>query len=113
MHNCLQHCTIKWRHGAQGNGVRMASNQVQYSLLYRKFEKNGMLAAAKELGVSVIAYSPLAQGLLSGRAAMVAGLVSQQDLHLTQLKGSGTFCGKKGMFGSVHHNVSSCAYRWD
>lgn len=50
----------------QGNGVRLTSNQVQFSLLYRKFEKDGLLAAAKELGISIISYSPLAQGLLSG-----------------------------------------------
>ncbi|KAK9799851.1 hypothetical protein WJX73_010006 [Symbiochloris irregularis] len=50
----------------QGNGVRLASNQVQFSLLYRRFEKDGMLEAAKELGVSIIAYSPLTQGLLAG-----------------------------------------------
>lgn len=48
--------------------MKLASNQVQYSLLYRRFEKDGMLAAAKELGVSIIAYSPLAQGLLTGIA---------------------------------------------
>lgn len=52
----------------QGNGVRLTSNQVQFSLLYRKFEKDGLLAAAKELGISIISYSPLAQGLLSGAA---------------------------------------------
>ena len=50
----------------QGNGVRMATNQVQFSLLYRRFEKDGLLDAAKEMGISIIAYSPLAQGLLSG-----------------------------------------------
>ena len=44
----------------------LASDQVQFSLLYRKHEKEGLLAKAKELGVSVIAYSPLAQGLLTG-----------------------------------------------
>ena len=49
----------------------MATNQVQFSLLYRKFEKNGLLAAAKEMGISIIAYSPLAQGLLSGALSHV------------------------------------------
>jgi aryl-alcohol dehydrogenase-like predicted oxidoreductase len=48
-------------------GVPLASNQVQYSLLDRKIESNGILAAAKELGVTIIAYSPLAKGLLSGK----------------------------------------------
>lgn len=48
-------------------GVPLASNQLQYSLLERKIERNGVLQAAKELGVTIIAYSPLAQGLLTGR----------------------------------------------
>ncbi len=48
-------------------GLVLASNQVKYSLLDRRIETNGVLAAAKELGVTVIAYSPLEQGLLSGK----------------------------------------------
>jgi aryl-alcohol dehydrogenase-like predicted oxidoreductase len=48
-------------------GLVLASNQMKYSLLDRRIEKNGVLAAAKELGVTIIAYSPLEQGLLSGR----------------------------------------------
>lgn len=51
----------------QDAGGLLASDQIQYSLLYRKHEKEGLLAKAKELGVSVIAYSPLAQGLLTGK----------------------------------------------
>lgn len=30
-------------------------------------EKNGFAKAAAELGVSIVAYSPLARGLLSGK----------------------------------------------
>ncbi|MEO0456935.1 MAG: aldo/keto reductase [Cyanobacteria bacterium P01_A01_bin.114] len=48
-------------------GVPLAVNQVQYSLLHRKIEGNGVLAAAKELGVTILAYSPLAQGLVTGK----------------------------------------------
>ena len=44
----------------------LASNQVQYSLTYRAPERNGVLAACRELGVTLIAYSPMAQGLLTG-----------------------------------------------
>lgn len=51
----------------QESGVPLASDQVQFSLLYRKHEKDGLLKKAKELGVSVIAYSPLTQGLLTGK----------------------------------------------
>lgn len=48
-------------------GVPLVSNQMPYSLLNRKIESNGVLTAAKELGITLIAYSPLAQGLLSGK----------------------------------------------
>jgi aryl-alcohol dehydrogenase-like predicted oxidoreductase len=49
------------------NGIPLASNQVEYHLLNRKVEKNGLLARCQELGVRIIAYSPLAQGLLTGK----------------------------------------------
>lgn len=48
-------------------GVVLASNQVEYSLLHRKPERNGVLAACRELGVTLIAYSPLAMGVLTGK----------------------------------------------
>ncbi|RME91187.1 MAG: aldo/keto reductase [Anaerolineae bacterium] len=47
--------------------IPLASNQVKYSLLDRKIEKNGLLARCKELGVRLIAYSPLEMGLLTGK----------------------------------------------
>jgi aryl-alcohol dehydrogenase-like predicted oxidoreductase len=37
------------------------SPQVQYSLLYRKPEENGVLEACREAGVTLVAYSPLCQ----------------------------------------------------
>ena len=48
-------------------GLALASNQVRINLLDRRVEANGVLAAARGLGVALIAYSPLAQGVLSGR----------------------------------------------
>jgi aryl-alcohol dehydrogenase-like predicted oxidoreductase len=47
-------------------GLCLASNQVQYSLLYREPERNGVLDACREAGTTLVAYSPLAQGLLTG-----------------------------------------------
>jgi aryl-alcohol dehydrogenase-like predicted oxidoreductase len=47
--------------------IPLASNQVHYSLLNRAVEKNGTLARCKELGVRLIAYSPLEKGLLTGK----------------------------------------------
>jgi aryl-alcohol dehydrogenase-like predicted oxidoreductase len=57
----LAHKVLKAR------GYDLASNQMRYSLLDRRIEKDGVMAAAKELNISIIAYSPLAQGLLGGK----------------------------------------------
>jgi aryl-alcohol dehydrogenase-like predicted oxidoreductase len=48
-------------------GIHLVSNQVEYNLLNRKIEKNGLLRRCNELGVKVLAYSPLAMGILSGK----------------------------------------------
>ncbi|MBE9047470.1 aldo/keto reductase [Pleurocapsales cyanobacterium LEGE 10410] len=47
--------------------VPLAVNQVRYSLLTRKIEQNGILETARRLGVTILAYSPLDQGLLTGK----------------------------------------------
>lgn len=48
-------------------GIPLASNQVNYSIIYRAPEEKGVKAACDELGITVIAYSPLAQGALTGK----------------------------------------------
>ncbi|MBI2757077.1 MAG: aldo/keto reductase [Chloroflexi bacterium] len=49
------------------HNIPLASNQVHFSLLNRTVEKNGLLARCKELGVRLIAYSPLEMGMLTGK----------------------------------------------
>jgi len=48
-------------------GVPLATNQVRYSLLDRGPEVDGVLEACGALEVTLLAYSPLSQGLLTGR----------------------------------------------
>jgi aryl-alcohol dehydrogenase-like predicted oxidoreductase len=48
-------------------GIPLASNQVEYSLIKRNIESDGTLRAARELGVRIIAYSPIGMGLLTGK----------------------------------------------
>ena len=48
-------------------GIPLASNEVQINLLHRKIETNGMLDAARRLGVSLLAYSSQRQGILTGK----------------------------------------------
>lgn len=49
------------------HGLPLASNQVRYSLLDRSIERNGILETARELGITIIAYTPLESGLLTGK----------------------------------------------
>jgi aryl-alcohol dehydrogenase-like predicted oxidoreductase len=51
----------------RAQGISLASNQVQINLLNRDIETNGVLDTARRLGVTLIAYSPLASGLLTGK----------------------------------------------
>ncbi len=53
-------------------GLRLASNQVEYSLLKRRVEWNGVARACRELDVRLMVYSPLAMGLLSGAYSAAA-----------------------------------------
>ena len=55
------HATLEKR------GLPLAVNQMHYSLLHREIETNGVLEMAKALGITIIAYTPLASGLLSGK----------------------------------------------
>lgn len=59
--------TMRAAEALQKQGIALASNQVEYNLLNRRIEKNGLLEACKKAGITIIAYSPLAQGLLTGK----------------------------------------------
>lgn len=48
-------------------GARLATNQIEFSLLRRVPETNGLIAACQELGVVPLAYSPIGQGRLTGK----------------------------------------------
>jgi len=88
-------------------GISLASNQVEYSLLNRKIEKNGLLKACQELGITIIAYSPMAKGVLSGKytpknpprgfrsATYTPGLLTRAQLLINQLKKIGADHGGK------------------
>lgn len=52
------------------HNISLAAIQVPYSLLNRSVEKNGLLSRCKELGIRLIAYSPLEKGLLTGKYSL-------------------------------------------
>ncbi|MGZ7046413.1 MAG: aldo/keto reductase, partial [Candidatus Aminicenantales bacterium] len=73
-------------------GLPLVSNQVRYNLLDRRIETNGVLESAKDLGIAIIAYSPLAQGILTGVFHDDAGLVRRRPgfrKHMSAFKPKG------------------------
>jgi aryl-alcohol dehydrogenase-like predicted oxidoreductase len=60
-------------------GIPLAVNQVRYSLLSREIETNGILDTAKELGITIIAYTPVARGLLTGKYHKNPGLLDHMS----------------------------------
>lgn len=48
-------------------GSDMCTNQMCYSLLWRAMETNGSMEKGSNMGIKAWAYSPLAQGLLTGK----------------------------------------------
>jgi aryl-alcohol dehydrogenase-like predicted oxidoreductase len=67
---------------AEELGVHLVSSQPQYSMLWRVIEAD-VIPACRELGISQIVWSPIAQGVLSGKyqpgAAPPAGSRATDD----------------------------------
>ena len=59
--------TIRAHAALARRGVPLASNQVEYSLLERKPETSGLVKVCRDLDVAIIAYSPIAKGMLTGK----------------------------------------------
>ena len=50
----------------KGVGEKLIACQMEFSPFELGVEKSGFVRVAKELGVSVVAYSPLGRGLVTG-----------------------------------------------
>ena len=61
----------------QKRGLPLAVNQMEYSLINREIESNGVLETAKDLGVTIVAYTPLGYGLLTGKYHRNPALLKQ------------------------------------
>ena len=62
-------------------GLKLAANQMHYSLAHRQIESDGTLQTAKELGVSIVAYTPLEYGLLTGIYHKNPDLLTQKSFY--------------------------------
>jgi len=60
-------------------GIPLAANQVQYSVLHRAPETNGVLDACRQMDVALIAYRPLAGGAVRGGSRTRRGSAGLSD----------------------------------
>ena len=106
----------KRAHEALGRrGLVLASNQVAYSLLNRSAEANGVIDACRELDVSVIAYGPLAEGLLTGKygPGSPPPLLRRLRLARSRLDSLPPLIGLMRDIGSAHNATpSQVALNW-
>jgi aryl-alcohol dehydrogenase-like predicted oxidoreductase len=72
---------IRAHRSLQDRGLSLVVNQVPFSLLNRKIESGGVLEAARELGVTIVAYYPLGSGLLSGKYHHTPELFAQKSFY--------------------------------
>ncbi len=72
-------------------GVQLISNQPQYSMLWRVIEGE-IEPASRELGVSQIVWSPVAQGVLTGK--YVPGQALPEGSRATDTKGGAQMIGR-------------------
>jgi aryl-alcohol dehydrogenase-like predicted oxidoreductase len=109
---------LRLAHGAlAARGVPLAAIQVEYSLLQRSPETNGVLDACRELGVTLIAYMPLAMGALSGRYAgdvRPAGFRRHLSVFRASHRGklSGPLAVLHEIAGRYQRSAAEVALRW-
>ena len=65
--NCSPEQTRRAHAALAARGVALACNEVEYSPLNRGPERSGLVATCRELGVTLVAYRPLALGMLTGK----------------------------------------------
>jgi aryl-alcohol dehydrogenase-like predicted oxidoreductase len=59
--------TLAMAAALEQRGMKLATNQIEFSLLRRSPETGGLLAACRDAGVLPLAYSPIGQGRLTGK----------------------------------------------
>lgn len=59
--------TLRRAKAVKGIGERVIAAQMEFSPFSLHSEKDGFAKAAKDMGVALVAYSPLGRGLITGR----------------------------------------------
>lgn len=103
----------------QANEIaNIAAVQLQYNLIERGAEQR-LLPCCKELGLSVLAYGPLAQGLLTGKYDTNTRFAPDDRRHRLphfqgeQLKKNLSIVSRQGKVGELYHkSTTQVAIRW-
>jgi aryl-alcohol dehydrogenase-like predicted oxidoreductase len=79
----ISNCNVAQMRKAAGvlarYGVPLAANQVQYSLLHRKPETDGVLDACRQMDVALVAYRPIGGGVISSGSSRGSGRSALAD----------------------------------
>ena len=91
-------------------GLRLATNQVEFSLLRAMPERGGLISACTELGVVVLDYSPIGQGRLTGKYSAAnppPGAAPFLPIRWRRLTPSSRFCAR-----SERRTTGGARARW-
>ena len=94
-------------------GVPLATNQVEYSLLRRRPETGGLLATCRQLGVVLLAYSPIGQGRLTGKYSAANPPPGKRNFSAHPMEEVDQVVAVLRRIGSAHDRTpSQVALRW-
>ncbi len=95
-------------------GVALASNQIEYSILRRRPENVGLIAACQRLGVVPLAYSPIAQGRLTGKYTAANPPPGRRNFSSHPMEKIDPVVDELRAIGDRHdgHTPSQVALRW-
>jgi aryl-alcohol dehydrogenase-like predicted oxidoreductase len=95
-------------------GVPLASNQIEVSLLRRRPDTVGLLAACRRLGVVPLAYSPIGQGRLTGKYSAASPPPGRRSFSAHPMTKVDPIVAELRRIGEAHERrtPSQVALRW-
>jgi aryl-alcohol dehydrogenase-like predicted oxidoreductase len=109
--NCGLSTMLRASQTLEKHGYPLASNQIRFNLLDRRAEFSGLLETCRSEGIAVIAYSPLAQGMLTGKysATHSPPLIRSRGLDMRKIE---PLLGALQEIGAGEHTAAQVALNW-
>lgn len=105
--------TRSMAHELRARGLSLATNQVEFSLLRRAPENGGLLEGCRELGVTILAYSPIGQGRLTGKYSAQNPPPGRRSFSAYPMKQVEPVVAALKRIGDKHHrSPSQVALNW-